>query len=336
MKLELFDNNLGFKPSGKVLDWWKVLPQVQIDHNVPSLFGNIKSMTLSYFMVGLLILMEGILIYSLNEEGAMPLVLIILTVLDFAIIIIPLLIIVNKNLINSVLKAKLFITQYKLNTDHNVPDDFNGDESKYKDFLKREYKKLKSDKNKLQCINIATAIVILVFSYVKFQSIYGIFGEDIIIMSTGRLAVGVILLSIFVHLLFTKDVVSIIVFKRMLNNQLNDFSQLSLNKVENKDKNNTKEISFFGKYTYEKAGNQMIGKVVDSIDSTMDSQKLIKFENQRGQNFISLQKTENNSNVNLVWTGILTDPEISVLATAQSDTRLSVLCVSKEIQLSFS
>ena len=335
MKLELFDNNLGFKPNGRVLELWKFLPQVSIDNKVPSLFGNIKSMMLPILIVSILIICETVLLFNLNEEGAMPILLVGLTVADFVIAILPIPILIGMNLIPSVINTNLFINQFKLNTKHSVPADFNGEESNYHDTLRRQFKDLKWSKTKYRFIYFIVVALIIVFAWIKYQSIYGIFGEDILIMGTGRFAVIVIILSVITHVFFTKDVISYFAFKGMLNGQKNNFHSVGENKITNKDKNNTKEIPFDGKYNFEKSGNQMVGKVYDRIDSTIDRNKLNEFENQRGVNYISTLKSENNDNVFIVFTGILTDPEISVIATAQSDTRMAVLCTAKEIQLSF-
>jgi hypothetical protein len=51
MKLDLFNNTSGFQPTGKVLDYWKFLPQTPLEKGVPSLYGNLKSMFVPILMV---------------------------------------------------------------------------------------------------------------------------------------------------------------------------------------------------------------------------------------------------------------------------------------------
>ena len=76
--LKVFDNTTGFRPSGRVLKYWALLPQVStsIDkEQIPSLFGNLKNISVPVLMVILLIVFEGILMYQLNDEGVGYLVL---------------------------------------------------------------------------------------------------------------------------------------------------------------------------------------------------------------------------------------------------------------------
>ena len=93
---------------------------------------------------------------------------------------------------------------------------------------------------------------------------------------------------------------------------------------------------FDGKFNFAKANRQMIGKVINSMDSTMDKNKLVSFSSIQDTKYVSTMKTDDNLHVNIIHSGLLTDPEISELISAQSDSRLSVLCTAKEIQLSFS
>ena len=101
MKLILYDNESGFRPSGKVLDYWKFLPQTEIDKDAPSLFGNIKSMFLPNLIVIILILCEVGLFYTMQEEGVSFMTLLALSIFDFVVGILPAIILIYGNLINS-------------------------------------------------------------------------------------------------------------------------------------------------------------------------------------------------------------------------------------------
>ena len=335
MKLELFDNNIGFKPQGRLLDLWKTLPQVQIDHNAPSLFGNIKSMVIPFIMVVLLLIGGEIaLIYTLNDEGAQPTTLIALLAIDFAIAIVPIGVANFFNLIPSVIKTRLFIENYKLNTKHEIPT--GKSELSYHEDLRDNISKFKGQKFGYYFIFLATVIGLFFLAYQKYKAIYGIFGEDIFIIGVGRLGIGMILIGLITHIFFTKDFITYIIFRFTLYFQYKNFKESNLNKIQENELNKEKEIVFDGKFNFAKANRQMIGKVINSMDSTMDKNKLVSFSSIQDTKYVSTMKTDDNLHVNIIHSGLLTDPEISELISAQSDSRLSVLCTAKEIQLSFS
>ncbi|MDP1814176.1 MAG: hypothetical protein Q8K92_06970, partial [Leadbetterella sp.] len=110
----MFDNTTGFKPSGTPLKFWTLLPQVSSRADNPPLFGKIKSISIYYIMVAVLIGLEVMLAMNLNEEGLDFKVFVALSVADFALVILPALAHLNPEFNPGLIKANIFIQKTKL------------------------------------------------------------------------------------------------------------------------------------------------------------------------------------------------------------------------------
>src|SRR5688500_893296 len=100
MKLELFDNTMGFRPKGTMLKFWVMLPQVSTsigDKRIPPLYGNLKSMIFPYVMVFLTLVLDAILIWQLDNHGVDIMILVALSIVDFIIPLLPIVIFYKKD-----------------------------------------------------------------------------------------------------------------------------------------------------------------------------------------------------------------------------------------------
>lgn len=335
MKLELFDNQMGFKPTGKVLDYWKFLPQARIDKDVPSLFGNIKSMFIPNLIVIILILCEVGLFWQLNEDGVGFMTLLALSVFDFVIGLLPAIIFIYGNLIKSDIQANIFIIETNLKSPNNVPLKYQDNENAYHNDLKADLYTYKSKLMTHHIIEFALALIVIAVSAWKFASIYEVFGSDILIMPVGRYVIVVLILSIITHIFFTKTVFANLIFRMSLSAQKKEWEKSS-RPFNDRDRNKMKEVTYVGKYNYETASNQVVARKFDSKDVTIDD-KLREIKTNDEIVYISTRKTDNHNGVNLIYTGLLTDPELAVLASAQpnSTERTAILATGKRIQLDF-
>lgn len=338
MKLELFDNTTGFKPAGKVLDYWKFLPQSQTDSSVPSLYGNLKSMFIPYLMVAILVLCEAGLFYILNEDGVGFLTLLALSIFDFVIAILPAVIFIYGNLILSVINAKIFITETNLKISNTIPSRFNGNLGAYHIHLKEELNQYKAQKRNHYIVEFVLSLAIVGLAAWKFVSIYEVFGDDIFIISAGRFVMVVLILSIITHLFFTKIVFAHMIFISGLNSQRKLFNKVGDYSISNSDKDKMKQITYKAEYNPEHSGNQFIGeKLLDEdIEKYKGKAEIKTIEYSNGTTeYFAIKRIADKNNANIVYTGLLTEPELISLAAAQPEaaSRQAILATGKQIQL---
>lgn len=347
MKLVLYNNKSGFRPSGKVLEYWKFLPQTQVDKDVPSLYGNIKSMLIPNLIVIILILCEVGLFYTMQEEGVNFMTLLALSIFDFVIGILPAIIFIYGNLIMSVIKTNIFIAETKLTKPNEIPYQYNGNLDTYQGDLRAELQRYKKQKTSHHVIQVIMAMAILALAFWKFISLYDVLGQDIFILGIGRYIIVVLILSIIAHIFFTKTVFANIIFKSMFNKQKSAYDKDKQYSISPPDRNQMKDVTFHGKYTYASEGNQFVARKLEDAEQVAESDrtkirevKVIGNDYSDGENevlYFSKRKSETNNGVVIVYTGILNDPEIGVLAIAQSNEQETkgILATAKQIQLSF-
>ena len=115
--------------------------------------------------------------------------------------------------------------------------------------------------------------------------------------------------------------------------------------VKAQDKHKSKEVIFRGKYKYAYDGNQFVGKELEKKEAENETEKSKLVEIKVGNSlddddnetrYYSKRKSDSNEGVRIVYTGILNDPEISVLITEQTeDGAKAILTTAKQIQLSY-
>lgn len=338
MSLELFDNTANFRPSGRVLEYWKFLPQTQTDSSVPSLFGNLKSMFVPYLMVAILIICEVGLFYTLQEEGVSFMTLLALSIFDFVIAILPAVIFIYGNLIFAVIKTKMFITQTYLRVNNNIPLDFSGNLGAYHAHLEKDLATYKAHKRNHHILEFILVTGIIALTIWKFMSLYQVFGNDIFVLGIGRYVIVVLILSLITHIFFTKVVFAHRIFMSGLNSQKKLCIDNRGNRITTAEVNRMKLVTFDGIYNTANAGNQFIGeKLLDTNTQQYQGNpniKTIEYANGTSEHF-AIKRITNHKSVYIVYTGLLTDPELTALAGAQPDaaSKQAILATGKQIQL---
>lgn len=271
MKLELFDNVTDFKPKGKVLDYWKFLPQTPLEQGVPSLFGNLKSMLIPNLMVFLLIACEAGLFYQLQEDGVGFIVLLALSIFDFVIGILPAIIFIYGNLILSVIKTNIFIAETKLKLRNPIPAHYNENLTAYHNDLKNDLKKYYGQKTTHTIIEIILALVVIGLAAWKFTSIYEVYGADIFVEPNGRFVMVVLILSVITHIAFTKTFFANIIFKMGLNAQKKQCLRGTNYNIISSERNQFAPIGFESKFNPVFAGEQFVAEKIETQERFDDN-----------------------------------------------------------------
>jgi len=338
MKLVLFDNTSGFRPTGKVLEYWKFLPQTQIDADAPSLYGNLKSMLIPYLMVIILVLCEVGLFFTLQEAGVSFMTLLALSIFDFVVAILPAVVFIYGNLILSVIKANIYITESNIKINNNIPTEFKNNAATYKNWLEARLKKFDGQKRLHFLIEFALAGGIIALTTWKFMSLYEVFGNDIFVLGEGRFVIVVLILSLITHVFFTKIVFAHMIFSSALNAQKKAFTRGLGNAVGKSDTNKKKVVTFHSEFNPEHSSNQFVAELLSDEDAGKykgkSDVKIVEHSNGRTEVF-AIKEIINQSNVFIVYTGLLTEPELVALAAAQPEatSKQAILAIGKQIQL---
>lgn len=346
--MELFDNTSGFKPKGTVLKFWTLLPQVSTtigNKHIPSLFGNLRSISLYYLLVATLIFLEVTLVFYLNDEGIPPTVFISLSIADFFLVILPSLIHLLPKYNDSVIDANIFIAETKLAIKPiKIPQHFNNNEANYNKDIYDNLKKFKSESFRLLLIKLLISGFIISLGVYKFASFWGIYGRDIFYDPIGRFTITSIFIGILVHLFCTKIVFYHIAFKIILEKQKKDFHRSphgSDYRVMPAETNKPNALNFDVPFNSGVANKQKIYQEVNDTKSTQKSSESnsldvkIKLSNDNDKSFRT-QDFQGNASVYLIFTGLLLESEIDNLYTVQDDSgaKQAVIAASKEIQIS--
>lgn len=261
MSQSLFDNNMGFRPEGTVLKFWVLLPQISNSINsepVPSIYGKPKSLILPIIMVLLLVALEVLLVFQLNDEGVGIMALVGLSAFDFVIAVLPVFILYNFNLYPALEKANLFLIKAKIDIEDRSSSNASH-RGAYLDDLLEQQKSIKRKTRGILLIDLFFALLIIAFGFWKFVTYYAVFGDDIYIEAIGRFIIVVVLLSIITHIFFTGTVATYIGFRLSLWKQLAGFRSQQF-KVLKSDMNKKVPLTFDVEYSPEHAGNQLVAQ----------------------------------------------------------------------------
>jgi len=336
-----FDNTKGFVPKGSLLYYWTLLPQSSTLLNgkkIPSLFGILKGIGFYYaFVIGLIAAEFYLIFFALPNDGVPTITLLIFSLLDFAVGVLPLFFEKNPDRNLPILKAEKFIIETNLNP--NTPKDI-PEESK-ESFLRNEEIRLQSINNKILWVKVGKfllATFIIVFAYVKFITYvdhYGGFKNFIFdTIGSGRLLFYVIVGGAFVHILFTKTFIYHIIYWLKLQNQRREFVLSHRTDFVESQKNKDKLFEYKVSVVAKSDNNQ---KILQRVD-----------ENEVGSNIVSLLcnginkkfRTDNfvleNRNIHIVYSGLLLDTEVNKLFSEQPDNDISraVVAACKKQQIS--
>ena len=337
-----FDPKIGFRPTGNVLKFWTLLPQVSSNSkNHPPLFGKIKGIAIYYGLVAVLLLIEGYLAFNLNEEGLDFKMFVILSIADFAIVILPALIHLNPNYNGAIIDANIFINEKKRSIDNKKPETIGTKEAYLMD-LKKELNKWKANKRTNMLINLAVALSIIGLAVWKFVSYYSVLGDDIFTEAIGRFILTGLIIGILVHIICTKIVFYHIFYKISFNSQLKEFDESGSQeyKIFQHETNKKYQLTFNVPYTPVVSNVQRIYEELDGvelkkIEAGEEKATVLKLNNGDIETDYRIDKIKNRDNAMLVYTGLLTDGELSSLAIGQADAdaKTAIIVSGKEIQL---
>jgi len=344
MSLSIFDNRSGYRPSPKLISWWLLLPQITTTHQgankmkpgrIPPIFSDPSSVIIHYVLVGLLIYAEITLMLNLEKNGLEIPIMLILSILDFVVALLPILIIKSRKekIYPSQIAANIFVQEVKI----AYAEKENIDKSE-------AYKQLdewKKKENTLSIINLTCILLLLVFCFGKFWSVYQILGDDIFSEVIGRFTFGVVLLSFIVHLISTKVVFAHVPFFFILKQEKKQFERGENYKISPQETNKNKIIVYNGEFREAMALNQKVlqestrEEYFKEKDNHSDS--VIMLSQDKTDYYYRKQNFTQNQNICIVTTGLLTDSEIQSLASSQSDlglNKLLLIATCKEYQLS--
>ena len=333
MPISIYNNTTGFRPKGDLLKLWAMLPQVTSyigQHKIPSLFGNPKSVRIPIIMVILLVAIEGVLVFQLNEEGVGFLAILAISIFDFVIAILPPEILMRKNLVPADIEANIFVNEQRL----QLPAPIGADKD-YKGTLDRKVQHFERKRKIVNMINISFVFILIGLNIWKFFIYFGVLGDGIFVEPIGRFILTVILLSIIVHIFYTKIVYIYWRYTSEFSKQHKDFTRKVNYFIPDDEINKSKEIEFSLKYKPAFSANQRIAQRILLHEQTdPDKERIMELPHDsaplkyRVSDFIGTQ------NIHIVFTGLLTDPEIQGLYSVQdAGSREAILVTCKEIQI---
>lgn len=326
-----------FRPSSRLLNLWICLPQNSIsirNNKVAPLFGKPKNFIFNYIFVIALILLEVFTIYTLSERGVSFTIMLILTIADFIIALIPLLLEQKKiDLCLSYINAHLFINKTKLkHTKPSTPESAS---------LLHSVKDYKSKKNVIRFISFCVTMVIIGFGLWKFIIYFGIYRSKIWVNPAGRLVLVAIALGIFTHLTSTKVVCLDILVRIKKRMELKAKDEGNGEYIYNNDYQITpikistfKKVPVFSKYS----NHQKLLKKLEQTEykkmSVEEKKNCIEITS-GGQIYHFRQDDTFSENAHLCYTQLLKDEELNSIITLHGDPyeKEIIACFGKEIQL---
>lgn len=348
MRLNIFDNTSGYRPSHDLISWWLLLPQNSTTYHgtkageagkrISPLFADPKSVVIHFVLIAILIIAELTLIFQLEDNGVDYKVLLILSIIDFVVAILPMLI-TKKWTTVAEINARIFIAEANIELNQYDSTITEQERTTTKKNLKDNLGMWQSKLMPHKILNIVTVMVILIFSAWKFASFYAVLGSDIFVEPVGRFVMGVIFLSIVVHLLSTKIVFVASAFYPKLKNEIKKHSRFNDHSIAVAEINKPKEIEHKGKYKPSISLHQRIVQKINYWQEETEVKESHKNEylllpNGDIQNKYKIDNFEGFNNINIVTTGLLTDPEIQGLFSSQGDSeQLQVIATCKGIQL---
>ncbi|MCX6352052.1 MAG: hypothetical protein NTX03_09345 [Bacteroidetes bacterium] len=339
--MAMFNNTIGFKPEGKVLTYWTILPQVTSSfgkREIPALFGNLKNIVIYYIFVIALLAMEIVLTLNLNEAGVDWKVIVALSTVDFLIAVLPFIFELSPHYNKSIIKANIFIdkTKIKLIDKLVVPEEFKDDDNSKGKYLEHCQDSLKShqhQKTMAYIVDFVFAFVIIGLGAYKFYNYYGVYGSDIFIEPVGRFIIMTVIISIITHILFTKYVVCHLLYYFGMKRQIKEFKNDHSHQIRDTEKNIPQEMNYTFSFKTAKSDNQMIRQKV--FASTAED-KTTEIKSKDEPTLIRKDEIIGNTDVCIFYTGILLESEIKNLYASQKDDSAAeaIIAECKFIQIS--
>lgn len=345
--MSLFNNNLDFRPKGSILKLWAMLPQVTTDvdgDRVPPIFGNVKSMALANIIIVILIIMEVVLIFQLDDQGVPYITLLGLSIFDFIIAVLPMVIMFNMNMIPSIYDANIFNLKAKRDIPGEIPLKFDGKKEAYKQELNDKIDDFTKKKKMVSLLSLLFTLLIIGFGAWKFFTYWDVFGNDIFVEPIGRFVVIVILVSYIAHIGFTKTVINSRWFKMLLAAQIAERKKTNNKfRIDRGETNKTHPLKFNVEYFPVQSGNQFIAQQCECPPYEENKKDFIKrLETPSGDlecyrtNKFEKKPAFEERRLYLIYTGLLIDSEINELFIAQPNatSQKAMIAECKEIQLS--
>jgi hypothetical protein len=322
MNLNKYLNGTGFVPSKSTLEHWAFLPQVNSSERIPSILGDIKSLNVPIFMVFLLIVLEIINMYVLNEQGLFIIGLLVIMIIEFFIAFIPYLKI-KLNLVPSISLNQIFIKQMKIKEDMNNGNNDNVMQQRLRNEIQNEEKKLRNGK----IISVFTFFIICIATFAKIFLVYDALGDSMLIDLGGRVSLGVALISLIVHIAYTKDVITYYFFRKSFLKEFNDFMTIGLHKAASYQ---VTPIQFSGLFKFAKSEDNIIGK--EATQNEIDENNFIELKDNSLTRKVSINNATKNYEMNIYYRGIITDKDINNLVNTQNENKENLRALLKEIQ----
>jgi hypothetical protein len=319
-----------FQPDGKLLKYWTLLPQVSTTvggEEIPPLFGALRNIALHYIFFGFLLILELACIYNLFDQGTPTLILIILSLFDFIIAIIPALWETKPGFSSKQIKANIYIAESKLQL--KIADD--SSLGNKRTIVEASLNQSKKSQRKLLIAKLLFSALIIVFASVKFWFYWGILGSDIFVETIGRLLLATILLSVFVHIICTKTILYHLIFWTSLKKQI-DNSRRGLHKTP--ELYHAVKMEYQVSYAPVSISNFKLLQEISTNDKQAKDTVVIKTTSR--EITFNLNKIDGFENVFLLNRGIFQEHIINELYTVQHDpgAKRAIIAKCKEKQLS--
>lgn len=346
-------DNLNYTPnSSRTLKWWVLLPQITTysdGEKIPALIGNLKTITVPIIMVVLTILLEAALMYDLNHEGVNFITLLGLSIFDFVIAFLPIILLLSFDLIPSKKHAERYEIKMKLkylNLHNKVRDK---DTERFD--LQQNLKKIERALIPIGSIEILCVIIILGFAAWKYLTYFNVFGHDFLTLPLGRFTVIVIIVSTITHIFFTKNLISYIICKGSYNREISQRHQFTKEVVYHETEINYNNIEY--RPAESRGARHFIGQKVEK--AIYDQGKKEEFKvlsisknknnqfsngvssNDINQSYYRINNFIGNQNICLLYQDYLKDPEITDLYINQNtrEARETIIAITKEIQKAY-
>lgn len=346
-------DNLFFTPnSSRTLKWWVLLPQITTHSDgekIPALIGNLKTFTIPTIMVFLTILLETILMLDFNNEGVNFITLLGLSIFDFIIAFLPIILLLSFDLIPSKKHAEKYEIKIKLKYLHLNSKVLDKEVERIN--LQQDLKKIQRSLIPIILIEVLCVFIILGFAAWKYLTYYDVFGNDFVVLPIGRFTIIVIVVSTLTHIFFTKNLISYIICKASFNKEISQRHQYTKEHIYHETEINYNHIEY--RPAESRGGRHFIGqKVEKELIDDFDEKGLIALtinkkntsqsdykENKKNE-IQSYYRTNNfigNQNICLLYQDYLKDPEITDLYINQNtrEARETIIAITKEIQKAY-
>lgn len=346
-------DNLLFTPnSARTLKWWVLLPQITTHSDgekIPALIGNLKTFTIPTIMVVLTILLEAALMFDFNNQGVNFITLLGLSIFDFVIAFLPIILLLSLDLIPSKKYAERYEIKIKLKYLHLHTKVLDKEAERFN--LQQDLKKIERALIPIILIEVVCILIILGFAAWKYLTYYNVFGYDFLVLPIGRFTLIVIIVSTITHIFFTKNLISYIICKASFNKEINQRHQYSKENIYHETEINYNNIEY--RPAESRGARHFIGqKVEKELVEDVKKEGFIVLTVTRNKNNKSNEE-ENNKNVNqsyyrtnnfigtqnicLLYQDYLKDPEITDLYINQNtrEARETIISITKEIQKAY-